>query len=83
MLFRSGLKCTCGSTIRTGEIPNPNEWLMISDTDYDMCSGSIDSEALYEKMSSMLVCIKCQRLWIYWKGWGQAPVSYKIDAPPN
>ncbi|HLO87733.1 MAG TPA: hypothetical protein VK203_22380 [Nostocaceae cyanobacterium] len=74
-----GIKCKCGNVIKTGEIPNPNEWLIISDVDYDLYSGSINSEELYKEMKSMLICNKCSRLWIYWEGSEKEPVAYIID----
>ena len=74
-----GIKCKCGNVIKTGEIPNPNEWLIISDVDYDAYSGNIDSEELYKEMKSMLVCKQCGRLWVYWNGYKKDPTPYIID----
>lgn len=73
------LPCKCGHVIGLGEIPNPNEWNMISDVEYDRFSGKIDAEELYRLMKSFLVCANCQRLWIYWKGFEHPPVSYILE----
>ena len=74
-----GFKCKCDNIIKTGEIPNPNEWLIMSDVEYDEFSGMVDTEELYMRMKSMLVCKQCGRLWMYWNGYDNDPVPYVID----
>lgn len=71
------IKCNCGELLRYGDIPNPIEWLFISDKDYDSYSGQIDSEALYLHMNSMLLCPNCNGILIFWKGFNHLPVYYK------
>jgi hypothetical protein len=69
--------CTCGNIIHiSGEIPNPNEWLLISDNEYNNFNGAIDSEELYMKMRSLLMCSKCKALWIFWEGYDKDPALY-------
>ena len=55
--------------MRYGEIPNPIEWLIISDVDFDEFSGTVDREQIYMATKSMLRCPKCLRLdileWIF------------------
>jgi hypothetical protein len=29
------IKCICGNILGLGEIPSPNQWLVISDVEYD------------------------------------------------
>lgn len=74
-----GIECKCGNIIKSGEIPNPNEWLLISDVEYDKYSGEIDSEELYQEMKSMLICKQCRRIWVYWEGHQKAPTPYVLD----
>lgn len=53
--------CTCGSLVRTsGAIPNPNEWHLIADRDFDTELSGMDLLG-----SSILAwrCPKCRRLW--------------------
>ena len=39
--------CLCGTIIRTsGNIPNENEWKLISDVEFDKYSGQVDVEKL-------------------------------------
>lgn len=68
--------CRCGKQLRYGEIPNPIEWLLISDVEYDDFTGMVDAETIYKKMRSMMVCPNCSRLWIFWRGFGESPISY-------
>ncbi|MOA30755.1 hypothetical protein D3C78_1518640 [compost metagenome] len=70
------INCKCGNHIRINEILNPNEWLIISDREYDGFVGKIDAEELYSKMKSILICKKCGRLWVFWEGFQSKPVSY-------
>jgi uncharacterized protein with PIN domain len=64
-----GLKCACGVSISYGEIPCKNEWLFISDVDYDSFSGQVDTERIYRAMHSFLRCPTCRRLWVFWGGY--------------
>jgi hypothetical protein len=68
--------CRCGEALRYGEIPNPIEWLAISDTQYGGRSGNVDAEQLYRSMRNLLKCPACGRLWIYWNGFASPPAVY-------
>jgi hypothetical protein len=68
--------CKCGQWLRYGDIPNPIEWLFISDVEYDKFSGSVDAEVLYRAMKSFLQCPICGRLWVFWNGFGSDPDEY-------
>lgn len=70
------IKCYCGNIIRLGEIPNPKEWLIISDEKFDKFGDTVITEELYRSMKSMLLCEKCHRIWIYWDGFENSPRSY-------
>lgn len=71
--------CRCGERLRYGDIPNPIEWLMISDCDYDAFHGAVDAEALYAAMRSALKCTACERLWIFWDGFANDPRAYTVE----
>lgn len=73
------IKCKCGEKLGYGAIPNPIEWLIISDSTYDTYAGKIDSEKLYQEMKNILKCPMCSRLWIFWDGFDAPPVSYKLE----
>lgn len=68
--------CKCGNKLSFGEIPNPIEWLLISDEKFDKFQGGVDLEAIYREMNSALKCSRCGRLWVFWNGFDSAPVSY-------
>ena len=63
------LSCTCGRRIEYGSIPCPDEWLFISDTDYDGFSGLVDADVIYKSMRSFLKCTCCGSLWVFWDGY--------------
>jgi hypothetical protein len=67
--------CVCGQTISTsGAIPNPDEWRMLSDVEFDQFVGLVDVEDLYRQMRVMYRCPISDHLWVFWDG---------LDAPPQ
>ena len=74
-----GLKCSCGTNISYGEIPCKDEWLFIEDVEFDRFSGNVDAEAVYRAMKSFLKCPACQRLWVFWDGYGAPPTEYVAE----
>jgi len=73
------MTCKCGHRITFGAIPCSDQWLLISDEDYDQFSGDVDTEDIYRAMQPMLKCSNCGRLWIFWDGFGNPAVAYKLD----
>jgi hypothetical protein len=71
--------CKCGERILDGQIPQPNEWLLMSDVEYGTYSGMIDAEQLYLAMKSMLLCPQCGRVWIFWNDYQQPPTCYSPE----
>jgi hypothetical protein len=71
-----GLDCKCGHRIAYGEIPCEDEWLFISDVDFDKISGMVNSEELYRSMHSFLKCPVCGRLWVFWNGYKEPAEEY-------
>lgn len=69
-------KCECGDILSYSEIPCKIEYKFISDLDYDRYEGEIDAEELYGQMRSFIKCEKCNRLWIFWNGFGNEPLEY-------
>ncbi len=70
--------CLCGTIIRTsGNIPNENEWKLISDVEFDKYSGQVDVEKLYLAGTIAFRCPVSDHLWIYWDGFDNAPQLYE------
>lgn len=70
-------KCLCGQTIETsGLIPNPHEWRIISDIDFDAFSGLVQADDLYRSSAIMYRCPKSDHIWIYWHGLDDEPTAY-------
>lgn len=74
--------CMCGHKIGFGEIPNPNEWLFISDVAYDNYTGNINADDLYHEMKHALLCNHCKRLIIFRDKFGVNPIYYSPDIQP-
>jgi hypothetical protein len=68
--------CRCNRRISVGEIPCSDQWLFISDTQFDAFSGSVDAEEVYKAMKSFIKCPACGRLWVYWNGFQSDPQEY-------
>jgi len=70
------IRCKCDNFISYSQIPNPNDYLIISDVAFDKYDEQIDWEKLYTEMKSVLRCDLWGRLWIFWNGFENAPSSY-------
>lgn len=69
--------CACGATIRSnGLIPNPDEWLMISDVEFIRFDNPVDPETIYRGASHAFLCPNCGRVHVFWDGMEQDPVVY-------
>lgn len=69
--------CVCGTVISTrGEIPNPNQWLMVSDIDFDAMSGLLEAEVIYRSATLAFRCPASDHLWVYWEGFDRPPRLY-------
>ena len=70
--------CPCGEVITTsGRVPNPLEWLLISDESYDRVRGTKEAESLYESMVHAFRCPGSGHLFVYWDGMGQEATIYQ------
>lgn len=79
----SKFRCVCGHALTTsGEIPNPDEWLYMSDVDFDCYSGSIDAEELYRTFGHAFVCPKSGHVWVFRDGIDREPTGYAPLANP-
>jgi hypothetical protein len=85
-------RCECGEQIRiSGDIPNPTEWHLISDTDLEPLTGNrpyvpgrplyegdaIQTTALLAAMRYTYLCPMCGGLWVFWDGLDGAGAYYR------
>ncbi len=70
------LTCGCGEILHYGEVPCPNEWLFISDIEFDKFSGKVDAEEVYKAMKSLIKCSCCGTMWLFWNGFQAEPQQY-------
>lgn len=76
--------CVCGHTISTsGEIPNSDEWELMSDIEFDRFHGRIDVEELYRRMKVLYRCPESDHLWIFWDGIDANPSLYAPQELPQ
>jgi hypothetical protein len=61
--------CVCGQVIRSsGNIPNPQEWLLLSDAEFEAFDQPIPTHELYLKARHVYRCPVSDHLWIFWDG---------------
>jgi len=75
----SKIICKCENVIWLGEIPSPQQWMVISDVVFDGFQGQIDAELLYSKMNIIVKCDVCNRLHIFWDGFDKPQTIYRED----
>ena len=68
----------CGEILHYGEIPCPDEWLFISDVEFDKFSGSVDAEEIYKAMKILIKCSSCGTMWFFGDGFAGAQWEPKI-----
>ncbi len=73
------IRCKCDNIIRLSDIPSPNQWLIISDVEFDKFSGMVNSEDVFNKMKIAVKCNQCGRLHIYWDGFDKDAIIYLED----
>jgi hypothetical protein len=79
----SKFRCLCGEIITTsGDIPNPDEWLYVSDVEFDRYSGSIQAENLYQAFGQAFLCPKSGHIWLFRDGIDAEPTGY-APIPPD
>lgn len=69
-------KCKCGHWISYGETPCKDEWVFMSDEDFDKLPAGTPAEEIYKETKSFLLCPSCRRLWIFWSGFQKEPEEY-------
>jgi hypothetical protein len=71
-------RCVCGYVLSTsGSIPNPDEWNLLSATDFEAFNGLVNAEDLYMATTLVYRCPQSDHLWIYWKGLDEPPSLYE------
>jgi hypothetical protein len=70
--------CVCGHVIpMSGPIPNPDEWQLISDVEFDRFEGVTDADEMYRFATVMYRCPQSDHLWIFWDGFSARPSLYE------
>jgi len=70
------IACKCGERLSYGAIPNPGEWLAISDVEFDKIAAEVDSAELYQRYVHTLKCSNCGRLLVFNRGFTEVPLFF-------
>ena len=70
------MMCRCGGVLNLSYIPNPIEWRLLSDTDYDAMGDVIKWEEIENISKPVVECPQCRGLWVFWNGFDGEPVYY-------
>jgi hypothetical protein len=69
--------CACGTTMQSsGAMPNPTEYLLVSDQDFEAFTGLVQAEDVYAATSHAFRCPTCDRLHVFWRGLAEDPTIY-------
>jgi hypothetical protein len=60
--------CSCDNVINCSEIPCEDEYLLISEVEYDKLPHPLDSGELVKLATLVVRCPSCQRLIVFWDG---------------
>ena len=71
--------CKCNYVIDLGGIPSRNQFLIISDVDFDKFQKQVDPEDVYSEMQVVAKCPNCGRLHIFWDGFNSPQSIYRLD----
>jgi hypothetical protein len=79
----SKFRCVCGHALSTsGEIPNPDEWLFMSDVEFEEVRGDVDAEVLYRRFGRAYVCPASGHIWVFERPDDASPKGYApIELP--
>lgn len=73
--------CICGQVIRmSGSVPNPDEWICLSDLQLEEFWGRAISGELSKASVKMYRCPRSDHLWVFWDGLNRLP---RVYAPMN
>ena len=73
------IRCKCNFVIGLGQIPSPDQFMIISDVEYDHFEGQVDSEEIYSAMKVVAKCPNCGRIHIFWNGFDNPQTIYKLE----
>jgi hypothetical protein len=72
--------CDCGFTIPLGDIPSSNQYLIISDVEFEpFFEQKVNAVDVYAAMKLVVKCPECGRLHIFWDGFDKPGIIYKVE----
>jgi hypothetical protein len=73
------IKCKCNFVIRLGEIPSSNQFMIISDVEFDKFEDKTNSQEIYMAMKVVAKCPNCGRLHVFWNEFDHPQTIYKPE----
>ncbi|GMU25073.1 MAG: hypothetical protein AMXMBFR13_51440 [Phycisphaerae bacterium] len=68
--------CKCSKRIDYTKIPADASYHLVADEDVDILEDIVTHTAQWQKGIQVLRCPQCDRLWVFWQGFGSAPTEY-------
>lgn len=73
--------CRRGYAHTSGEIPNPNEYLVTSAHAWNaMPDAGLAADELYARATFLYRCVACDAIAIFWQGLDAQPTWYCVNA---
>lgn len=63
----------------SGEIPNPQEWLIVSDEEYNALGEFASLEDVYSAFKLLFLCDVYHRIYFYKDGFDKEAIVYRLD----
>jgi hypothetical protein len=73
------IRCRCNFVIGLGQIPSPDQLMIISDAEFDKFAGLVDAEQIYSEMKVVAKCPNCGRIHIFWDGFDRPQAIYSRE----
>ena len=73
------LVCKCKNILDLSPIPCRDQYLFISDMEFDTVPDELPAGDLYSKFELFFECPNCERLWVYWNGFSNPPKIYQLE----
>lgn len=78
--------CKCDRRIDYTEIPAPTSYHLVHDEDVEVDEDIVTRHATWTEAVQVLRCPFCDRLWVFWQGFGNSPTEYVnagVDRRPD
>ena len=68
--------CKCNKRIDYTTIPAESSYHLLADEDVEIEEDIVTRNAAWSRAVQVLRCPNCDRLWVFWDGFHEAPTEY-------